>query len=353
MVFQRNSEAKKAISLGAVSLVVVAIILIVGFGVFLSTILNTGTTSTSSGSSTSTQSTTPATSTSISPTQSSSNSSSGLRLDLFVAPSNGSVGSLVINVDEYNTLSVANNISLMNEWQYPPTSLNPYDPCGAPSVVGFAVIHGYYNLSNYTKANALTLYNTTFAFTCTTTYVGDYHYLFLPDSNVAIISYSGQTLYNFSTLLSFSTRGYWTGGYGVGVGSATFHDFPQGNYTVLAADEWGKVVLVHFEVSSSGFSSGTSTFTSGTLTAQSSSNPNTSDELVCVSTNYQVLGKESISVQNGTTYTSNVTTFTTSTQTTFTTTTTESETIGYATATTSYSPPSSWSVVSCTYTGAK
>jgi len=148
-------------------------------------------------------------------------------------------GIMLWSYNHTTSITITSNMSLMNEWQYPPTSLNPYDPCGAPSVVGFAVIHGYYDLSNYTDANALTLYNTTFAYTCSTTYVGDYHYLFPPDSNVAIISYSGQTLYNFSTLLSFSTKGYWTGGYGVGVGSATFHDFPQGTYTVLAADEWG------------------------------------------------------------------------------------------------------------------
>jgi len=51
---------------------------------------------------------------------------------------------------------------------------------------------------------------------------------------------------------------------------ATSHNFTQGIYTVLATDEWGKVVLVHFIVTGSGFSLGTNTFTTGSSSSQSS-----------------------------------------------------------------------------------
>jgi hypothetical protein len=339
-------KASRAISLGASTLIIIAIIIIVGFGAFLGTTFPStiGTTPSEMSSPIITNSSTPiqtslATS-SLKTTESSLSSLSGLRLDLLVAPSNGSLGSLVINVDEYNTLGVTNNASLANDWLYPPTSLNPYDNCGAPGPVGFAIFQGNYGLDNYTTAKALTLYNSTFAFTCTTTYQGNYEYSFSPESNLVFFANSGKTLYNFSALLSFTAKGYWTGGFGTGLG-ATFHNFPAGTYTVLAADEWGKVVLVQIVVSTAGFI-GTSTFTTGYLTQNSS-------ELACVSTYYQVLGRVSISVHDGTTYTSNMTTFTTSTMTTFTTTTTESQTVGYVTATTSYNPPSSWTVVSCTY----
>jgi hypothetical protein len=75
-----------------------------------------------------------------------------------------------------------------------------------------------------------------------------------------------------------------------------------------------------------------------------------STDLVCVTTNYQVLGIESITVQNGTTTTLPVRTTTTSTvESTVTTTTNVTETVSYVTTTTSYSPPSSWTVVVCTY----
>ena len=197
------AKAKSAISLGVVSLVVIAIILIVGFGVFLSTILNTGTTSTSSGSNSSTQSTTPATSTSIMPTQSSSNSLSGLRLDLFVAPSNLSYGE-VINVDEYNALNSLNNVRNNNEFQYPANSLNPYDPCGLIGPVGFAVFQGYFDLSNYTTATALRLYNETGDTCITTVSVQDSYYSFQPRSDLATLVYPSGTFADTNTTVAMS-----------------------------------------------------------------------------------------------------------------------------------------------------
>jgi hypothetical protein len=44
-----------------------------------------------------------------------------------------------------------------------------------------------------------------------------------------------------------SYTGYWTGS----LATAAFHPFPPGVYTVLAEDEWGDVVLLHFTVNSS------------------------------------------------------------------------------------------------------
>ena len=197
-------------------------------------------------------------------------SSSGMRLDLLVGPSNGTSG-LVVNVDEYNTLSVANNVSSANDWKYPSNDLNPWNPCGAPGPVGFAIFQGYYDLHNYTNALALTLYNTTLPFSCTTMVYPNYYYSFRPQSYVASLIYSGGSVAATTALFPI-IKGYWTGGYGnYGGGSATFHVFPQGNYTVLAADEWGKVLLVHFYVSSTGYSSGTSTFTTGSSSVQTAS----------------------------------------------------------------------------------
>jgi hypothetical protein len=78
------------------------------------------------------------------------------------------------------------------------------------------------------------------------------------------------------------------------------------------------------------------------------STPSTSNEMACLSTRYSVLGLETLSVENGTTYTSSTVT-TLSTQSSFTTTTVENESLGYVTTSSSYIPPSSWTITSCTF----
>jgi len=74
-----------------------------------------------------------------------------------------------------------------------------------------------------------------------------------------------------------------------------------------------------------------------------------SSNLTCVETEYQVLGFGSITVQNGTTQTEVHTTTSTISETTYTTTTNMTQSVGFVTTTTSYQPPSAWSVVVCSY----
>ena len=161
------------------------------------------------------------------------------------------MGLLVINADEYNTLNLVNNISEANDWQYAPTSLNTYNPC-VTGAIGVAIFSGYYDLSNFTRAQALPLSNNTKGFSCTTLPPNGY-YMFNPQSSQTVIVTSHNYIITPSlTNLHYETKGYWSSS----SNNPTFTNFPQGNYTVLAADEWGKVVLVHFTVSSNGFSSG-------------------------------------------------------------------------------------------------
>ena len=246
-------------SLGASALIVIAIIMIVGFGVFLTNSFN----STSTSSYSSTETTSQTTIASLPAGQNSSSTSpSGLRLDLMVAPSNGSLGSEVIEVDEYNTLDTVNNITLASNWLYPQSSLDPYAPCSLIGAVGLAIFQGNYGLNNYTQASALALYNTSKVFSCTSVTYRDAYYSFKPQSDQAsLISSEIVIARNAPLSLSFTAKGYWTGGLGSGQTPA-FHSF-QGAYTLLAADEWGKVVLVHLTVTSAGLSYGTSTSTIG------------------------------------------------------------------------------------------
>ncbi len=269
------AKAKSAISLGVSAVIVIVLILVVGFGVFLSNDLNSTNTITtadySGSSSSSTESSQTATTTIFLPTEqsSSSTSASGLSLDLFIAPSNGSLGE-VIEVNEINTLDSINNVSLADNWLYPQSSLDPYAPCSLTGAVGFAIFQGNYGLNNYTHASALALYNTSDVFSCTTATYQNAYYSFMPQSDQANLVYSQMVIPSATTTLSLSfiAKGFWTGGSASGQ-TPTFHAF-QGNYTVLAADEWGKVVLIHFTASSAGISSGT-TSTTGYVTSNSSS----------------------------------------------------------------------------------
>ena len=77
-----------------------------------------------------------------------------------------------------------------------------------------------------------------------------------------------------------------------------------------------------------------------------------SSNLSCAETFYALLASISITIQNSTTLTLSSTDFTsTGGQTTFTTETNTTQIIGYTTTYTSYSPPSGWAVLVCTYVG--
>jgi len=181
------------------------------------------------------------------------NSSSGLSLSLSatVAPS-GSPNVVAISVSVNNTLDTYNNIAMSNAWKYPSQSLNPFDPCGAPGPIGFAIFSGYYDLSNYTKAQALDLYNMNATYMCTTmTFASDSYYSFMPHSDIAFIvppgTQPGQVGDSYTAIsISFNAIGFWSN---TSEMSATFRSFPTGSYTVLGADEWGNVVLVHLQIS--------------------------------------------------------------------------------------------------------
>jgi hypothetical protein len=233
-------EFRRNLILGSVVAIIVALSL--GFGIYYVTPSSSTSVSTST---TSCKGTTQVFSNSL--------ASSGFRLDLFIAPCISTAGLLVINADEYNTLNLVNNISTANDWQYSPTSLT-HNPCGATGAVGVAIFSGYYTLSNFTSAKALPLYNTTQGFSCTVSAPNGY-YMFNPQSSDAVIVVSHSYVINPSlTTFQYETKGYWSSS----SNNPTFKNFPQGNYTALAADEWGKVALVHFTVSSYGFSSYTS-----------------------------------------------------------------------------------------------
>ena len=192
------------------------------------------------------------------------NSSLGLELGLTINASSFVTGdSINISAQILNTLQTVNNVTSSNDWAYSSGSLNPFTPCGVSGPVGVAIFQGNYDSTDFTSAKALALYDTTVFWSCTaTTVIGTTnvnqknYYSFQPQSDQATLVYPSYTPANSNTTasLSFETKGYWTTGPDGGVyqaPNAPFHNFPQGNYTVLAADEWGQIVISHFTVLSS------------------------------------------------------------------------------------------------------
>lgn len=185
------------------------------------------------------------------PTQSASdtNSTLGISLELKIVLSNDS-GWPVISAQVLNIKNVQNNVSAADEWRYPSDSLNPFSPCGAIGPLGFAVFQGYYNLSNFSSANALTLYNSNVSYTCTTISSPIVYFIFNASSNFASPYSSNGPQYpsigGVPMSVDYMTSGYWTGS--VYQSDAEYHYFSPGTYTVIAADEWGGLVILHFVV---------------------------------------------------------------------------------------------------------
>ena len=177
-------------------------------------------------------------------TASVSNSSDGLSLNLQVLP--GGNGTFTVTAYESNLLGSVNNVTEANQWKYPADLLNPANNCAPTNdPVGFAIFQGYYGMSNYTSGKALPLYNTSVEFSCTENIYPN-EYLFQPLSDSISVYNHGQFETNGTASLSLLTDGYWTGGTGTPT-AASFNEF-RGVYTVLAADEWGNILLLHFTV---------------------------------------------------------------------------------------------------------
>jgi hypothetical protein len=72
-------------------------------------------------------------------------------------------------------------------------------------------------------------------------------YLFKADSQMAQVEgYSG---YNYAMNATINASGYWTWDRAINPSAnPVFHPFEPGIYTVVAGDEWGNVVLLHFTV---------------------------------------------------------------------------------------------------------
>jgi hypothetical protein len=182
------------------------------------------------------------------------------RLSLNLGLSTTSNDSLTVTVNEFNTLQQINNVTVGDTW--PNASLFQWTRTDCDStnlLAGYEVLQGNYGQNNFTNGTPLWLEAQISLPGCAVTLPPD-KYTFMPLSDVVgnvnkPVSYSG------------AWSGYWTGSSGSNPGDSRggdcpglpplnsyaacplkFSPFAPGTYTVVAGDEWGQVVLLHFLV---------------------------------------------------------------------------------------------------------
>jgi hypothetical protein len=178
----------------------------------------------------------------------SSKSVSGLSLSLYLDSKTYQQGQQVnIAVYEKNTLKTTNIIAASAKW---PLSRLGVGPCGTFNYpFGFAIFQGNYTAANVSSATPLQIYQPA-TYTCPMI-IGDissYVFQSLSDTaSVFQVSESTAVFNNMEMNTEFEPgpRGYWASN---NIGAA-FTLFDPGVYTVVAGDEWGALVVVHFTVS--------------------------------------------------------------------------------------------------------
>jgi hypothetical protein len=178
----------------------------------------------------------------------SSKSVSGLELTLSLDSKTYQSGQQVgIDIDEKNTLSKTNTINSSSKW---PVSGLRVGPCGTLNYpFGIEVFQGNYTAANISSATPLQIYEPG-TYTCPMILSDTSSYVFQPLSDNAAIFQMSEPTAVFSMAMNTefepAPTGYWASN---DVGAA-FTNFEPGVYTVVAGDEWGALVLVHFTVTS-------------------------------------------------------------------------------------------------------
>ena len=150
-----------------------------------------------------------------------------------------------IIIDEKNTLSKTNNIAASDKLLSEEFTLGP---CNEASPFGIAVFHGLYTTSNFSSATPLTIFDPNAAYACPSSSWGEgIAYDFKALSDIATISHSTvpPSSYDLKLNKELQLNGYWSGN----SPGAVLNSFNPGVYTVVAGDEWGDLVVVHFTVS--------------------------------------------------------------------------------------------------------
>jgi len=172
-------------------------------------------------------------------------SAHGLSLSLSLDSTTYYTGNRVsIVVNEKNTLSKTNKVATSEKWPVGGLSVGPCGTYDYP--FGEAIFQGNYMAANILSGTPLELYDPILRHSCPLILSEISSYVFQPSSDIAdMFQMSGSTAALTGEEMNSDVRpmpmGYWNG--------STITDFEQGVYTVVAGDEWGTLVVLHFTVS--------------------------------------------------------------------------------------------------------
>lgn len=177
-------------------------------------------------------------------TSASGTGANGLKLELSINTTSIAPGqSLEISLGDYNTLSRANNLSAADGW---PVSYLSDGPCGDLNYpMGFAVVSGNYVTANVSSAQPLALYAPGTYF-CPLVVGGVKGYDFASTNSTAEVyaACTPEPCLQIQTNATSTIQGYWPQ-----PNATAMEALPAGVYTVVAGDEWGNLVVLHFSVS--------------------------------------------------------------------------------------------------------
>lgn len=138
-------------------------------------------------------------------------------------------GAVLLTFWETNSLPQENNVSVAPYWARGNFS---WYPCFANWPLGFQVVQGHVAINNYTSAKLVEHYITAY---CQLSPAVFQSFAFLPDSSVAVTRSTSQFTRTWDTKTN-----------------TTYTGLAPGEYTAIAADEWGHYAFAYFSVTNSG-----------------------------------------------------------------------------------------------------
>lgn len=187
---------------------------------------------------------TPPTQVNTSPVSASATSADGLSLTLSLNASTLHPGDeLTIKVAELNTLDTANRVDAAGMWPVQGLTTGPSGLLNSPE--GVAVVKGHVTSSMLAGVEILPLYDPNAVYNSPAIFPVT-SYEFKPKSYACDV-YQGANVIitDMSTIATLIGNGYWKYTFPAG-----FSTFSPGEYTAVAGDEWGKLVLLYFIVES-------------------------------------------------------------------------------------------------------
>ncbi len=185
----------------------------------------------------------PPTTTASDLTSTSVTAESGLKLTLSLNSIAFQTGDEVaVTISEENTLSSENNVPVADLWPVRGLSVGP---CGVVNYpFGVAILQGDYDAESVADVMLLVLYNPDAVYYGPCVLAGIVSSTFHPLSDTADIytEYDSMPV-ALDMSAGVNVKGYWSGS------SSAYSNFAPGVYTVVGADEWGTLAILHFTVS--------------------------------------------------------------------------------------------------------